>query len=468
MLRGPMAAARAVRAAALGLRKVSASRSLSTVTAAECTGRLVTSGGGHGGNWRSSANGWYTAFALGCPAAVAVALAGGDVANADSSPRINESMLRPLPSGSSRESYENRIRAFSEPEKLFGLFAIDIPGKSGKYLQPHAFLRAVTADLVDVMTSEEYRLFEKMYPKAARFFKLMDENKDGLISYSEFLFYLTLLTVPPSKFEVAFKMFDMDGNGTVDAEEFKHVMSSLEAQTSIGGQPGRRESMKHNDAVYRYLFGDIKKNGGGSITLPRFEDFLRQLHDSLMALEFFYYDTTNSGTITARDFGLALTTTIDHRSRPLYVDRVRDLITSEEGPEPLGLAYKPITFAEYKAFFHVLENLTDFQVAIGLAKGHDGTFNQEAFARAARAVSGVTLSETIVETIFFVLDKNKDGKLNDFEFFQVLKSRNDRGLRRRRGLDALTGGVTKCVHNFAYCIRNGSPWDARTGEFTAE
>ena len=186
-----------------------------------------------------------------------------------------------------------------------------------------------------------------------------------------------------------------------------------------------------------------------------------------MALEFFYYDTTNSGTITARDFGLALTTTIDHRNRPLYVERIRDLIRSDEGPEPLGLAYKPITFAEYKAFFRVLENLTDFQVAIGLAKEHDGTFSPAAFSRAARAVSGVTLSDTIVETIFFVLDKNKDGKLDDFEFFQVLKYRNDRGLRRRRGLDALTGGVSKCVHNFTYCIRNGSPWDARTGEFSS-
>ena len=43
----------------------------------------------------------------------------------------------------------------------------------------------------------------------------------GIISYNEYLFLLCIITKPKEGFEVAFKMFDTDGNKLIDREEFR-------------------------------------------------------------------------------------------------------------------------------------------------------------------------------------------------------------------------------------------------------
>ena len=50
-----------------------------------------------------------------------------------------------------------------------------------------------------------------------------DGSRSGLISFDEFLFLLTVLSASPRQFELAFKMFDLDGNGVVDINEFAQV-----------------------------------------------------------------------------------------------------------------------------------------------------------------------------------------------------------------------------------------------------
>jgi len=53
-----------------------------------------------------------------------------------------------------------------------------------------------------------------------------DLQDRGIISYTEYLFLLSILTKPKSGFHIAFNMFDTDGNAVVDKEEFMVVSSS--------------------------------------------------------------------------------------------------------------------------------------------------------------------------------------------------------------------------------------------------
>ncbi|KAL8126094.1 hypothetical protein AgCh_013396 [Apium graveolens] len=53
----------------------------------------------------------------------------------------------------------------------------------------------------------------------SEFFMLFDTNNDGLISFSEYIFFVTLLSIPESSFSVAFKMFDLDNNGVAAADD---------------------------------------------------------------------------------------------------------------------------------------------------------------------------------------------------------------------------------------------------------
>ena len=46
-------------------------------------------------------------------------------------------------------------------------------------------------------------------------------GQTGLITFSEYLFLLCILTRPRQGFDVAFKMFDEDGNKQIDYDEFK-------------------------------------------------------------------------------------------------------------------------------------------------------------------------------------------------------------------------------------------------------
>lgn len=43
----------------------------------------------------------------------------------------------------------------------------------------------------------------------------------GIISYSEYLFLLTILIKPQSGFKIAFAMLDQDGNERIDKTEFR-------------------------------------------------------------------------------------------------------------------------------------------------------------------------------------------------------------------------------------------------------
>ena len=79
----------------------------------------------------------------------------------------------------------------------------------------------------------------------------------GLISFSDYLFLLTLLastcdimlqshslrvckyphtlsTAPARRFEIAFKMFDLNGDGEVDFEEFEQVRMVVLNSTAVG------------------------------------------------------------------------------------------------------------------------------------------------------------------------------------------------------------------------------------------
>ena len=49
----------------------------------------------------------------------------------------------------------------------------------------------------------------------------------GYINYEDYMFLLMMLTTPRRNFEIAFRMFDLDGNGVVDAQEFAQVTETI-------------------------------------------------------------------------------------------------------------------------------------------------------------------------------------------------------------------------------------------------
>lgn len=65
-------------------------------------------------------------------------------------------------------------------------------------------------------------------------FEGMSENSvfyrlsaSGLISFSDYIFLLTILSASKRHFEIAFRMIDLNGDGDIDFDEFEKVSKCL-------------------------------------------------------------------------------------------------------------------------------------------------------------------------------------------------------------------------------------------------
>ena len=110
----------------------------------------------------------------------------------------------------------------------------------------------------------------------------------GLITFSDYLFLLTVLSTSRRHFEIAFKMFDLNGDGNVDAKEFENVTNLMRSQSSMGarhrdhGNTG--STLKGiNSGLITYFFGQNRK---GILTVDDFLEFQRRLQNEILRLEF--------------------------------------------------------------------------------------------------------------------------------------------------------------------------------------
>ncbi|KAK2965698.1 hypothetical protein RJ640_022225 [Escallonia rubra] len=134
----------------------------------------------------------------------------------------------------------------------------------------------------------------------SKFLMLFDTNNDGLISFAEYIFFVTLLSIPESTFSVTFKMFDLDNNG---------------AATVLGV----------------FVYGQALHK-------------LDKLFKLILRLEFAHYDYNSLGTISAKDFAWLMIPSADMKNIDKFLDRV-DEITDEPGLRDIR-----VTFEEFNNF----------------------------------------------------------------------------------------------------------------------
>ncbi|XP_059641119.1 calcium uptake protein, mitochondrial [Cornus florida] len=324
-------------------------------------------------------------------------------------------------------NYEKRIRMRSPPEKVFEYFA-SVRNSEGVFMTPADLMRAI----VPVFPPSESNLVREGYLRGERspgelrcepseFFMLFDTNNDGLIEFKEYIFFVTLLSIPESSFSVAFKMFDIDNNGEINREEFKKVMALMRAHNRQGAfhRDGLRAGLRfggfvENGGLVEYFFG---KDGKKCLQHEDFFHFLRSLHTEMLNLEFAHYDYKLRGTISAKDFALSMVASADMRHLNKLLDRVDELDKESH------LSNIRISLEEFKNFAQLHRSLQPFSLALFSYGKVNGLLTRKDFQRAASQVCSVSLTDNVIEIIFHVFDANRDGKISADEFVRVLQQR---------------------------------------------
>ncbi|CAK1604060.1 unnamed protein product [Parnassius mnemosyne] len=354
--------------------------------------------------------------------------------------------------------YENRMRSYSTPDKIFRYFAtvkLSIGENSEVYMTPDDFLRAITPGMKqpDGLGLDQYRRYD---PKSISQRLNLDLDEDsifyklgssGLITFSDYIFLLTVLSTSRRHFEIAFRMFDLNGDGDVDCEEFEKVAALIRQQSSIGSRHRDHANTGNtfkgiNSALTTYFFGP-KLNE--KLTIEKFLDFQQQLQKEILSLEFQRKQPDENGRITEADFAELLLAYAGYpaKKKARMLKRVKKMYRDH------GVG---ITKDDYLKFFHLLNNINDVDTALTFYHIAGASIDPATLRHVARTVAHVDLHPHLVNVVFAIFDENMDGQLSNREFVAVMKNRLLRGLEKPKDT-----GFVKLMYSLIKCARDTKP-----------
>nr|XP_012143790.1 PREDICTED: calcium uptake protein 3, mitochondrial isoform X6 [Megachile rotundata] len=334
-----------------------------------------------------------------------------------------------------------------------------------------------------VLTDKELEVMRNSIPSLRQGSTHMFRNlrDKGIISYTEYLFLLSILIKPKSGFQIAFNMFDTDGNERVDKTEFLVIRRLLsgnvkhrelddetrramekvfshawrgrhgtetkekldlltERQTTpeeiqlqyIDDDQGLQRRHAVDTTLMIHFFG---KDGSNELKYEDFRRFMENLQHEVLELEFLEF-SKGRDVITELDFAKILL-------------RYTDLVTDEYDKYLDRILQNPdlqigIGFEEFRRFYQFLNNLDDFSIAMRMYTLADHPISKDEFQRAVKICTGSVLSNHIIDTVFALFDEDGDGQLSYQEFIAIMKDRLHRGFKsqqRRKRLQAFTSCV---------------------------
>ncbi|XP_025087637.1 calcium uptake protein 3, mitochondrial-like isoform X6 [Pomacea canaliculata] len=338
----------------------------------------------------------------------------------------------------SQEENEKADRKMSYRELRFHNFAsVEYDGIA--YMTPQDFLESVTEKAPrprigrGKLTRHELESWLRSTPKRSQgsehLFRSIHDK--GIISYTEYLFLLCVLTMhssppwkeePHSGFRIAFNMFDTDGNQIVDKREFLVLERVFSKQGQrIGLQPPSEQTELEKEVtdttLLVHFFGP---KGTDVLNYQDFHRFMENLQSEVIELEFHEFSHGMS-TISEVSFATILLryTNLHHSEIEECLERVRQRMPEEKG----------ISFEEFKKFCQFLNNLDDFALTMKMYSYAEKSVSQEDFQRAVKVCTGYMLGPHVVNTVFQIFDSDGDGNLSHQEFINIMKDRLHRGAR---------------------------------------
>ncbi|XP_034487193.1 calcium uptake protein 3, mitochondrial isoform X2 [Drosophila innubila] len=393
------------------------------------------------------------------------------------------------------------------------------------YMTPQDFLESVVEQEPRprlkrrVLSTEEVEKYKDQTPPvkkgSSRLFRNLRDK--GIVSYTEYLFLLSVLTKPKSGFRIAFNMFDTDGNQRVEKIEFLVIVSILagafkhiqdvdpktkeillrlvpyeEPNTSKDNKRTSEASPKPRGFMERIFSGawnekhgdQLKKDEEDLPEQPDERDYandtegLQRRHQVSTTLQLHLFGKRGTGFINYDNFyrfmdnlqtevlelefnefskGQTHITELDFAKILL---RYTYLATDEYDVFLERLLHrvkdeKGISFNDFRDFCHFLNNLDDFTIAMRMYTLADRAISKDEFGRAAKICTGYSLSEHLIDTVFAIFDADGDGLLHYKEFIAIMKDRLHRGFRSVAKNEGWDA-FKFCLHHEMKALKKGS------------
>ena len=378
--------------------------------------------------------------------------------------------------------YEARLRRLSSPGKVFAYYASVETEEGEQMMTGTDFLKALGVLHTHVVAGQQGEVDEAAKRFTARIMSGAQENDKGngdgnagaasttdgtgkgegkgrgggLISFAEYVFFRSLLSIKPSDLEMAFQIFDRNEDGLIGRDEFIHMFSTL----SRGGGPSSSSSSSSSSStgsadsttmaamaadvldgspVFSQWFGNRAAaggGGGGGISFAKFSAWLTALQSELIRLEFLNWATDSSGdgkvdSLSASDFGRMVVQLVASAGFDVKEHRRRRAEMSDD------LAMARVSLADFARFSLMLAQLELVEAALDLvatsssaggsssSSSSSSAIDRATFERGIYAALGpdAALPPTIIDVLFTVLDGDSDGKLSRDELCGTLRER---------------------------------------------
>jgi len=243
---------------------------------------------------------------------------------------------------------------------------------------------------------------------------VLDQSKDGRISFAEFQAFEGNLCVPDALYKTAFHLFDTNGNGTVSFEEFLGILSKTTLHKKI---PFNNES----DFIKLY-FG---KNKDRQITYSEFSQFLHDFSEEYASEAFKVKDKDGSGFISSADFEEIMLSVKSHLLTPQISANLRAIAQG-------GNNGQTVSFAYFIAFLSLLSNMELIKKVYLNATNGSRTveITKEEFLYSAQMMSQITPLE--IDILFLVCDLlHQTGKVMYSDFQEIAPEQYMKQVTRR-------------------------------------
>ncbi|KAI6231390.1 hypothetical protein M3Y95_00376400 [Aphelenchoides besseyi] len=345
--------------------------------------------------------------------------------------------------------YENRLRMYSSPDKIFRYFATlkvqDDDGNYEVFMTPEDFVRSLTPGVMQPRRwgLDKFKVFRPgdQIPYATKSTIFYWMGSDGLINFTDYLFLMTLLSTSPTDIHLAFYVYDLNGDGQLDKDEFDRVQDLLLQHSHVGQKhpaPFRKSS---TSALQKHFFG---VDGKQKLNVQKFLEFQKDLHRDILLIEFERRDPESMphGIISEYAFAdlLLIHAALPEKKKIKMLKRVKRAYKN--------IPNKPgVSFDEVNSYFIFLYQIDKVDLALHFYKLAGQPLSRQLLQKVARKITGVELSDTVVDIVITMFDENGDGKLSNQEFISVMKKRMNRGLERPKdtGLLRLMDALIECT-----------------------